>query len=508
MSIMNLPKSTAVVFIISFLLSLASVNSFNHFYTTKAIKKDTQQFLFEFHDALVSSRKILTNLPDPQLFQCNKKTREQLINIAFEEPAIRSLGVFHGKESYCTNTTAQITFANFKFHELGNNFQIASATHGKDRHDLLLVRTHGDSRYFADINPFQLNHISAKRCINCLTYQVKIIGEPIVVFTGIPLDAKSYVSLTSLEQDGDMQIELTVSVTKEFFDGYRKQSWLTSVLLSFVIALVLATLWYKFLNKRQSLNRVITEALKYSEFEPFYQPIIDSRTQEVIGAEMLVRWCKRNGNIIPPSQFIPFAEDSGLITKITEQLVTKVVKDIVSMNWHNTERFISINIVPKHIENDVFYHFLTAAMTEHQIPAKNISLEITERLQIDDLKTARSQLDKFFNYGIDLKLDDAGTGYGGFSYVQELGINTLKIDKMFIDTIDSDDVKASVLDAIINFAQTSKLKTIAEGVEEQSQVSYLAKHNVYIIQGYVYARPMAKVDLLAWLKERKNKLSV
>jgi sensor c-di-GMP phosphodiesterase-like protein len=505
MNIMSLPKSTVVVFIISFLLSLASVGSFNHFYATKAIKKDTQQFLFEFHDALVSSKKILTNLPDPQLFQCNKETREHLINVAFEEPAIRLLGVLHGEESYCTNTTAEITFANFKFHELGNDFQLASATHGKDRHDLLLVRSHGDSRYFADINPFQLNHISAKRCTNCLTYQVKISGEPNVVFAGKPLNSESYVTLTSLENNDNMQVELTVSATKEFFDGYRNQSWLMSILLSFVVALVLAILWYKILNKRQSLNRVITEALKNSEFEPFYQPIIDSRTQEVIGAEMLVRWCKRNGNIVPPSQFIPFAEDSGLIIEITEQLVTKVVNDIVSMNWHNTDRFISINIVPKHIENDVFYHFLTTAMTEHQIPAKNISLEITERLQIDDLKTARSQLDKFFNYGVDLKLDDAGTGYGGFSYVQELGINTLKIDKMFIDTIDSDDVKASVLDAIINFAQTSKLKTIAEGVEEQSQVSYLAKHNVFVIQGYVYARPMAKLDLLAWLTERKTK---
>jgi sensor c-di-GMP phosphodiesterase-like protein len=219
---------------------------------------------------------------------------------------------------------------------------------------------------------------------------------------------------------------------------------------------------------------------------------------------MLVRWRKRNGNIVPPSQFIPFAEDSGLIIEITEQLVTKVVRDIVSMNWHNTDRFISINIVPKHIENDVFYDFLTTAMTVHQIPAKNISLEITERLQIDDLKTARFQLDKFFNYGIDLKLDDAGTGYGGFSYVQELGINTLKIDKMFIDTIDSDDVKASVLDAIINFAQTSKLKIIAEGVEEQSQVSYLAKQNVFVIQGYVYAKPLAKEDLLAWLHNNRE----
>jgi hypothetical protein len=95
---MSLPKSTALVFIVSFLLSLASVGSFNHFYATNAIEKDTQQFLFQFHDALVSSREILANLPDPQSFQCNNKTQEQLINIAFEQPAIRLLGVLHGEK--------------------------------------------------------------------------------------------------------------------------------------------------------------------------------------------------------------------------------------------------------------------------------------------------------------------------------------------------------------------------------------------------------------------------
>ena len=177
----------------------------------------------------------------------------------------------HGEDSYCANSTAEITLANFKFHELGNNFQLASATHGKNRHDLLLVRSHGNSRYFTDMNPFQLNHISAKRCTNCLTYQVNIKGEPDVVFTGKPLSAKTYISFTSLENSGGMQIELTLSATKEFFDGYRNQSWLMSVIFSFFIALVLAIIWYQFLNKRQSLSRVITEALKHSEFEPFYQ---------------------------------------------------------------------------------------------------------------------------------------------------------------------------------------------------------------------------------------------
>ena len=94
-------------------------------------------------------------------------------------------------------------------------------------------------------------------------------------------------------------------------------------------------------------------------------------------------------------------------------------------------------------------------------------------------------MEDFYQLGMSLKLDDAGTGYGGFSYIQELGVSTLKIDKMFVDTINSDDVKHTVLDAIISFAQSSELGTIAEGVESESQVSYLKEQGVFLIQGYV-----------------------
>jgi sensor c-di-GMP phosphodiesterase-like protein len=502
---MSIKNSTAAVFIISFVLSLASVDSFNHFYAVQALKKDTQQLLFEFHEALVSSRKILSKLPDPQQFQCNETTSAYLIEQAFEEPSIRLLGVIHDDQEYCANSTATIALSDFNYHELGDNYQLASATHGKDRHDLLLVRSHGSSRYFADLNPFQLNHFSAQTCTNCLTYKINIAGQPNVVFSGKPTEQPSYISLTSIQGEGSMQVELTLSASEEFFIGYQDKSWLSSGIFSFFISLILSIIWYKLLNKRQSFSRVIRDAIKFSEFEPFYQPIIDSRTEKVLGAEMLVRWCKRDGTVVPPSQFIPFAEDSGLIIDITQQLVTKVVDDIVRFGWHQTDHFVSINIVPKHIENDEFFKFLTSAMDEKKLQPKHISLEITERLQIDDLHTAREELNKFFDYGIDLKLDDAGTGYGGFSYVQELGINTLKIDKMFVDTINGNDVKASVLEAIISFAQSSELSTIAEGVEELSQVTYLAEHNVFAIQGYVYARPMAKKDFLVWLQEQNQK---
>ena len=122
-------------------------------------------------------------------------------------------------------------------------------------------------------------------------------------------------------------------------------------------------------------------------------------------------------------------------------------------------------------------------------------------MKIDNLAKARNALQNFYDLGMELKLDDAGTGYGGFSYIQELSISTLKIDKMFVDTIASDDLKGTLLESMISFARESHLGMIAEGVEEQNQVSYLQERNVFLIQGYVYAKPMPIEEFVDWVKQ-------
>jgi sensor c-di-GMP phosphodiesterase-like protein len=147
--------------------------------------------------------------------------------------------------------------------------------------------------------------------------------------------------------------------------------------------------------------------------------------------------------------------------------------------------------VPEHLDNDDLYVLLKGIVESGELQQHRISLEITERLPISDLVAARQMLDKIYALGIDLKLDDAGTGYGGFSYVQNLGISTLKIDKMFVDTIGHEDnFNAKTIDAIISFAQKSDLSMIAEGVEDDKQVAYLSAHGVYLIQGYIYSKPL------------------
>lgn len=128
-----------------------------------------------------------------------------------------------------------------------------------------------------------------------------------------------------------------------------------------------------------------------------------------------------------------------------------------------------------------------------------LTFELTERKPITDIETAIAEIGALQQQGYHFKLDDFGTGYGGFAYLQQLGIRQIKIDKMFVDTIGTDDLKRSVLDATIAFGRESGMEMIAEGVERQSQVDYLGQRGVHLIQGYVYAQPMALTKLKIWL---------
>lgn len=205
----------------------------------------------------------------------------------------------------------------------------------------------------------------------------------------------------------------------------------------------------------------------------------------------------------PPGQFIPYAEESGLIQPITLQLTEQITADVARLQWANSPRFVSINLVPEQLENMDYVRHLLGLIQQHQLSPHNISVEITERRQFEDMAAGKLVLQALTQAGIEVKLDDAGTGFGGFAYIQELPIGTLKIDKMFVDTLrHGDDAKRPVLDAIVEFARISKLETIAEGVETLAQVRQLADLGVHAIQGYVFGKPMPLADFEEWARTR------
>lgn len=266
-------------------------------------------------------------------------------------------------------------------------------------------------------------------------------------------------------------------------DFARQRTFRWGVPLTLLLGLLLAGSYLILRNYRNSIEGLIEKGLRDGEFIPYYQPIVDSRTQNIVGYEVLLRW-QRGHQLVPPALFIPAAESSGLVVKITDQLIQQVHLDLKQIP---ESRWVSINVVAEHLEQQ----HLSRLLKDLQWPyGGRLKFELTERVPIKAMAQAQNEVCYLLKKGYQFKIDDFGTGYGGFAYLQQLQIASIKIDKMFIDTIDTSDIKISVLDSIIASAKQGNIEVIAEGVETQHQVDYLAERGVYWIQGYFYARPM------------------
>jgi sensor c-di-GMP phosphodiesterase-like protein len=255
-----------------------------------------------------------------------------------------------------------------------------------------------------------------------------------------------------------------------------------------------------FIRRKMSLHSLVEQGLAKQEFVPYYQPIVDVSSNSLYGCEMLARWQRPGQDVISPMEFIPYVEKSGQILPITEQLIEKAIYEISKLNWQMTKQVISINVVPDQLESlDVLEKSLKL-LQHSEITPEQIAFEVTERKQFTDLTMASDVIEQLRMRGIGVKLDDAGTGYGGFSYIQQLNIRSLKIDKMFVENIGTADIKLSLLDSIIAFGKEAGMEMIAEGVETEEQSKYLAEQGVYLQQGYFFGKPMIFSDFAYFCK--------
>ncbi|PSV56358.1 EAL domain-containing protein [Photobacterium sp. GB-3] len=299
-------------------------------------------------------------------------------------------------------------------------------------------------------------------------------------------------------------IYLDLYVTpKGLTDIVHSELGIVNILLSIFIFIICLFLGLR--PQQRTIKMAIERGLKKREFIPYYQPIINSVTGSIIGCESLLRWCKANGEIISPAIFINIAEQNKQIYEITDLLISQVAEDLSKLTNIHDNFYISINVIPRQLQNQTFATKLLATLSSAQVSNHRVAIEVTERTQFTNVTSAKEVMQRLIDHGISIKLDDAGTGFGGFSYFQELPISTLKIDKMFIDTIGTCDVKANILNAIISFGKEAKLTMIAEGVETQEQVNYLRDQGVFLIQGFYYAKPMPFSDLEKYINNNLKK---
>ena len=255
--------------------------------------------------------------------------------------------------------------------------------------------------------------------------------------------------------------------------------------------------------RESEIENMMEEAIKNKEFEVYYQPQISTKTEKMEGAEALVRW-KKDENRISPSEFIPIFEKNYFIIKLDEYVYERVCENIQELKKEFKEiPKISVNISKESLIDSKFLEKYEKIMKKYDIMPEEIELEITERTTVNNDIDIQKILNEVKQKGFSIAIDDFGTGYSSLNMLEIMPIDTLKIDKSFIDRIDISEEKTNFIEIIMFITKKLNLKTVAEGVETIEQVNYLKRWNCDLVQGYVYQKPLKFEELKKYIKGDK-----
>ena len=244
----------------------------------------------------------------------------------------------------------------------------------------------------------------------------------------------------------------------------------------------------------------LARAIKNGELVPYYQPIVDLSTARVVSAEVVVRWRRRDGTLISPMHFIPLAESTGLIVELTRGLMRRVCAEAGSAIAARPNFKIGFNLSARHFTDETIIKDVASIFGGSPVPLSQLLLEVTERQPLDDLTTARRVIGSLQGLGVHVGIDDLGTGHSGLSYMLKLGVDFIKIDKMFIDAIGSERYSTTIIETLVGLGRDMRMEIIAEGVETLDQVQHLRERGIRKAQGYVFAPPLPGSSFLKLLE--------
>jgi diguanylate cyclase (GGDEF)-like protein len=262
-------------------------------------------------------------------------------------------------------------------------------------------------------------------------------------------------------------------------------------------------------RERFELEGALRSAIAQAEIHPHYQPILALQTGEVVGVEALARWQRSDGRHLPPSRFIPLAEETGLILPLGELLLRQACLDMA--RWREAfptlRLHVNVNVSEKQLHTPDFVEMVRSILEETGLPPTALTLELTESILLQDTEGCLRKLQALDTLGVRLALDDFGTGYSSLSYLSRLPVHALKIDRSFVSTLTSSDPKAiaqseEIVRAIIALAQALKLDVTAEGIEQQSQQQHLTKLGADFGQGYLFTPPIPAEVMTRYLAQK------
>jgi len=254
------------------------------------------------------------------------------------------------------------------------------------------------------------------------------------------------------------------------------------------------------------LESSMRSALNNDEFVVYYQPQMNAKEEKLVGMEALVRWQHPSLGLVSPNDFIPLAEDTGMIIELDRIVMSKSVSQL--LKWIESglnPGVLAINLAVKQLEKSDFIDFVKNLLGENsELLSKHIEFEVTENRIMHNPESSISVLNQLSGLGISIAIDDFGTGYSSLAYLKKLPLNKLKIDKSFIEDLCINKDDEVICKTIISLGNSLNLKVIAEGVERKDQKDFLIENGCSLIQGYFYARPMPEDEMQRFLKEQKS----
>jgi c-di-GMP phosphodiesterase len=300
-----------------------------------------------------------------------------------------------------------------------------------------------------------------------------------------PLDGLNYKRISA-----NHPLQITVMVDLNVLRRWNSEPYWPTLLIAAALGVLFGLVGIKTRARLEGPIADIDRGLTRHEFKPFYQPTFDLRSGKVRGCEVLARWVHADGTVVPPQSFIPLAETSGRIEALTWQILATALAELHPRLCADKYFKLSVNVVPRHLVSDGFVDTLRGVVAEANISPRQIVLEVTERSEFPDLKTAGTVIEALRELGFRVALDDVGVGHSGLSQMKSLKANIIKIDKFFVDTITEDETASTIIGTLVRLATDLRMAVIAEGIETKEQIHALLACGVGEGQGYLLSPPL------------------
>ncbi|HSV28319.1 MAG TPA: EAL domain-containing protein, partial [Candidatus Omnitrophota bacterium] len=377
-------------------------------------------------------------------------------------------------------------------HDVGDNLlrEVAKRLSGAVRAVDTVARLGGDEFVVLIEHPDSPRAVAqvAEKIIHALTAPVEL-GDNVVHVTtsiGISLFPNDGDDLTALMKNADTAMYAAKSAGRNGYHFFSrsmndKAQW------------------------RLELENEMRLALDRQEFELFYQPKVDMATMRPDGAEALIRWRHPTKGVISPADFIPLAEETGLIVAMGEWALLEACSQM--RRWREEglgDVKVAVNLSARQLVGTGLFALVSAALELNELPPGLLELELTESAVMHETERAIAMLEGLKTLGVSIAIDDFGTGYSSLSYLKKLPLDTLKIDRSFVMDIETNEQDAAIVRTILAMAETLRLDVVAEGVETQSQVDFLSATNCGKCQGYFFSRPLPAADFAKWVRERQT----